>query len=139
MVEAGAAPIPEPFQTSKPTAGKTAPSGVVQMVSEDGGGGGSRRARFSPAEKALMELADEVVTALELEQQRSDASAERRRFFAERRNSSDGHRGEGGDKILGRPPVGVPPLIWAMEIHLVSYEAACAFGGYHLVRICFHV
>lgn len=72
-----------------------------------------------------MELADEVVAALESEQRRSDAAAERRRFLMERRNSGrfpgDSHR-EGSDtKVLGRPPVGVPPLIWAMEIHLVSW------------------
>lgn len=98
------------------------------MVSEDGYGGGSRRARFSPAEKALMELADEVVTALESEQRRSDASAERRRLFAERRNGNDSRCGEYGNKALGRPPVGVPPLIWAMEIHLVSGVAIYMLG-----------
>lgn len=71
-----------------------------------------------------MELADEVVAALESEQRRSDAAAERRRFLMERRNSGrypgDNHREGGGTDVLGRPPVGMPPLIWAMEIHLVS-------------------
>lgn len=72
-----------------------------------------------------MELADEVVTALGSEQRRSDASAERRRFLMERRDSGscpgdNHHAGGGGTQALGRPPMGVPPLIWAMEIHLVS-------------------
>ena len=73
-----------------------------------------------------MELADEVVAALESEQRRSDASAERRRFLMGRRNNScrgpaDDHREWGdGSQALGRPPTGVPSLIWAMEIHLVS-------------------
>ncbi len=90
---------------------------------QGGDGDGSRRQRFSLAEKALLELADEVVAALESEQRRSDASAERRRFLVERRNSRGpgaGHFGGADAQALGKPPVGVPPLIWAMEIHLVS-------------------
>lgn len=88
-----------------------------------------------------MELVDEVVTALESEQRRSDASAERRRFFAERYHDSDSHRGEGGNKVLGRPPVGVPPLIWAMEIHLVSCVAMCHVPSEAAItlRACFHI
>ncbi|CAM9874190.1 unnamed protein product, partial [Scytosiphon promiscuus] len=79
--------------------------------------GESRRQRFSAAEKALLELADEVVAALEAEQRRSDASAERRRTAANSHSNSS--RGD-ASPALGRPPMGVPPLIWAMEIHLVG-------------------
>lgn len=83
-----------------------------------------------------MELADEVVAALESEQRRSDASAERRRFAMERRNTNGrpdrNHHERGGSQVLGRPPMGVPPLIWAMDIHLVSlvlgYEYARNVG-----------
>ena len=103
---------PEPFEASK--------AKKAESTSDHG----SRRQRFSPAEKALLELSDEVVAALESEQRRSDASAERRRFLMERRNSGrcpgDNYREGNGGQVLGRPPVGVPPLIWAMEIHLVS-------------------
>lgn len=107
-----AGPTPEPLRRSN------------SKPAEGAGDHGSRRQRFSPAEKALMELADEVVAALESEQRRSDASAERRRFLVDRLNSGrsprDNHREGGGIQVLGRPPIGVPPLIWAMEIHLVS-------------------
>ncbi|CAM9437359.1 unnamed protein product, partial [Hapterophycus canaliculatus] len=98
---------PESVRTSKSTRGQNCSAGS---------NGESRRRRFSIAEKALLELADEVVAALEAEQRRSDASAERRRFVADRHNSSSG----GDNKALGRPSIGVPPLIWAMEIHLVG-------------------
>lgn len=73
-------------------------------------GGGSRLHRYSAAETALLELAHEVVAALESEQRRSDVSAERRRFASERREAT----------ALVRPPAGVPPLIWDMGIHLVG-------------------
>ncbi|CAB1114924.1 unnamed protein product [Ectocarpus sp. CCAP 1310/34] len=107
-VTAGASgPTPEPTVASAPTPEKN-PSA--------NGGSESRRQRYSPAEKALLKLADEVVAALDVEQRRSDASAERRRFVADRHNNF----GDSRTQALGRPPLGVPPLIWAMEIHLVG-------------------
>lgn len=99
--------VPDIVSTSKPS---LAEEGPAESKVE------SRRQRFSAAEKALLELSDEVVAALEAEQRRSDASAERRRFVADRHNISVGC----DTQALGRPPIGVPPLIWAMEIHLVS-------------------
>ncbi|CAN0351492.1 unnamed protein product, partial [Ectocarpus sp. 8 AP-2014] len=107
VAAAAAGPTPEPTVSSAPTREK---------IPSASGGSESRRQRYSPAEKALLELADEVVAALDVEQRRSDASAERRRFVADRHNNS----GDNRTQALGRPPLGVPPLIWAMEIHLVG-------------------
>ncbi|CAN0534917.1 unnamed protein product, partial [Ectocarpus sp. 12 AP-2014] len=107
VAAAAAGPTPEPTVASAP---------IPEKIPSASGGSESRRQRYSPAEKALLELADEVVAALDVEQRRSDASAERRRFVADRRNNS----GDNRTQALGRPPLGVPPLIWAMKIHLVG-------------------
>ncbi|CBN74661.1 hypothetical protein Esi_0037_0079 [Ectocarpus siliculosus] len=107
VAAAAAGPTPEPTVSSAPT---------PEKIPSASGGSESRRQRYSPAEKALLELADEVVAALDVEQRRSDASAERRRLAVDRHNNS----GDSRFQALGRPPLGVPPLIWAMEIHLVG-------------------
>lgn len=88
------------------------------------------RGRFSPAEQSLLELADEIVSELETEQRRSGAAAERQRFVTEgsaygfRQYSAAGSDTSpapaGTGPALCRPPVGVPPLIWSMAIHLVG-------------------
>ncbi|CAM9695254.1 unnamed protein product [Ectocarpus fasciculatus] len=98
---------------SEPTA---ASAPTPEKIPSASGGSESRRQRYSPAEKALLELADEVVAALDVEQRRSDASAERRRFAMDRHSNA----GDSRTQALGRPPLGVPPLIWAMETHLVG-------------------
>lgn len=97
-----------PGSTSRAT------SMTVSEVAAVSNGVESRRHRYSPAETSLLELSDEVVAALEVEQRRSDASAERRRFAAEAYNH---HR---NGESLGKPPAGVPPLIWGMGLHLVG-------------------
>lgn len=96
--------------------------------------------RCSPAEQSLIDLAGEIVEALEEEQSRSDTFAQRRKVIAD---VGSGHHGahcfngggggmraavsigesEGGNPAsfpLGLPPSGVPPLIWGMTIYLVG-------------------
>lgn len=62
------------------------------------GGLGSRRNKRSPAEEAIVKLSDEVIVALESEQRRSDASAERR-CFAPGKNVEERSAGVWGDRL----------------------------------------
>lgn len=101
----------EPVALGSTSCATRVTAGEVAALSN---GVASRRHRYSPAETSLLELSDEVVAALEVEQRRSDASAERRRFAAK---AYDHH---GKREALGKPPAGVPPLIWGMGLHLVG-------------------
>lgn len=117
-VGATKAPLDELKHTISPT--RVAADGRVVSTGSTVDGYGSRRHRYSPADNALLELSDEIVAALESEQRRSDASAERRRFASEAYSRDHKLQHHSAAGVLGQPVAGVPPLIWGMGLHLVG-------------------